>query len=175
MYLVSFCLFGLFLKRLLGLLPLLAQNPHRNASTNHLPSLGREPLQHQVFRVCLLILFMFLYLLKDPYELLFNGCSLSCKRVDYFVATNFVFRPSLCRELSFLEVNSPLPYLTCKWRHHHSSLGFGWLRSPYEWRASSIVHFLCFSFLLFLLSFCSLSVVISVCVLSLNPTLFFHS
>ena len=23
-----------------------------------------------------------------------------------------------------------LPYLACKWRHHHSSLGLGWLRSP---------------------------------------------
>jgi len=56
------------------------------------------------------------------------------------------------RELSLLEVNSSLPYLACKWPHHHSSLGFSWLRSPYEWRASSIAHLLYFPFLLFLLS-----------------------
>jgi len=72
---------------------------------------------------------MFLYLLKDPYELLFKGCSLSCKRVDHFVI-NFVHSTTNFRELSFLEVNSPLPYLACKWQHHHSSLGLGWLRSP---------------------------------------------
>jgi len=63
---------------------------------------------------------MFLYWLKDPYELLFIGCSLSCKRVDHFVI-KFVYSTTKFRELSFLEVNSPLPYLACKWWHHHSS------------------------------------------------------
>jgi len=109
---------------------------------------------------------MFLYLLKDPYELLFKGCSLSCKRVDHFVI-HFVHSTTNFCELSFLEVNSPLPYLACKWRHYHSSLGLGWLRSPYEWRASSILHLLCFPFLLFLLSFCSL-VLLLPCVFKLE-------
>ena len=58
-----------------------------------------------------------------------KGAPCLVKRVDHFVA-NIVFQPLLFRELSFLEVNSPLPYLACKWRHHHSSLGLGWLRSP---------------------------------------------
>ena len=45
-----------------------------------------------------------LSLLKDPYELLFKGCSLSCKRVYHFVI-NFVFSTTIFHELSFLEVN----------------------------------------------------------------------
>ena len=72
---------------------------------------------------------MFLYLLKDIYELLFKGCSLSCKRVDHFVI-NFMHSITNFCDLSFLEVNSLLPYLACKWRYHHSSLDLGWLRSP---------------------------------------------
>jgi len=46
MYLVSFCLCGLCLRRSFGLLPLLAWNPRGNASTNHLPSLGQDSLSH---------------------------------------------------------------------------------------------------------------------------------
>jgi len=117
---------------------------------------------------------MLLYLLKDPYELLFKGCSLSCKRVDHFVI-NFVHSTTNFRELSFLEVSSPLPYLACKWRHHHSSLGFSWLRSPlwvacFFYSSSSMLSiFIVSSFiLLFKCCYCR------VC-LSLNPTLFFLS
>jgi len=63
------------------------------------------------------------------------------------VLLNYCVSTIVSRELSFLEVNSPLPYLACKWRHHHSSLRLGWLRSPpYEWRASSMLHLLCFPF-----------------------------
>jgi len=58
-----------------------------------------------------------------------KGVPCLVKRVDHFVI-NFVLSTTNFRKLSFLEVNSHLPYLACKWRHHHSSLGFGWLRSP---------------------------------------------
>jgi len=88
---------------------------------------------------------------------------------------HFVHWTANFRELSFLEVNSPLPYFACKWRHHHSSLGFGWLRSPlwvvccFHSSSSMLSIFIVSSFiLLFKCCYCR------VC-LSLNPTLFFLS
>ena len=86
-----------------------------------------------------------------------------------------MFQPLFFRELSFLEVNSPLPYLACKWRHHHSSLGLGWLRSPlwvacfFHTPSSMLSIFNVSSFI------CSL-VLLNPCVcVNLNPTLFFLS
>jgi len=60
-------------------------------ATNHVSSLGRDFTKLYVSRVFLLVHSMFLYLLKDPYELLFKGCSLSCKRVDHFVSKLLCF------------------------------------------------------------------------------------